>query len=96
LNEVVKMVDKEALYREIVEMMEELSEDTSLPRNIRRGIAQARDVLTKEGNALDVRVASAIFALDEIANDPNIPVHGRTMVYMIMGKLETLSKELSS
>ncbi|HHE75598.1 MAG TPA: UPF0147 family protein [Candidatus Aciduliprofundum boonei] len=90
------MTKKEALYKEIVEMMEELSEDTSLPRNIRRGIAQARDVLTNEKNALDVRVASAIFALDEIANDPNIPVHGRTMVYMIMGKLETLSKEISS
>ncbi len=89
------MSDKDTLYREIVEMMEELAEDTSLPRNIRRGISHAKEVLTKGDNALDVRIASAIFALDEIANDPNIPVHGRTMVYMIMGKLETLSKEIS-
>ncbi len=96
MNEVMKMSNKDTLYREIVEMMEELAEDTSLPRNIRKGISRAKEVLTKGDNALDVRIASAIFALDEIANDPNIPVHGRTMVYMIMGKLETLSKEISS
>ncbi len=90
------MSDKDKLYQEIVGMMIELSEDTSLPRNIRKGISNAKDILTKKDQALDVRIASAIFALDEIANDPNIPVHGRTMVYMIMGKLETLSKEISS
>jgi uncharacterized protein (UPF0147 family) len=90
------MSEKDKLYQEIVDMMENLAEDTSLPRNIRRGITNAREILTKNDQALDVRIASAIFALDEIANDPNIPVHGRTMVYMIMSKLETLSKELSS
>ena len=90
------MSEKNKLYQEIVDMMESLTEDTSLPRNIRRGITNAREILTKDNQALDVRIASAIFALDEIANDPNIPVHGRTMVYMIMSKLETLSKEISS
>ncbi len=90
------MDEKDKLYQEILDMMESLAEDTSLPRNIRRGITNARDILTKKDQALDVRIASAIFALDEIANDPNIPVHGRTMVYMIMSKLETLSKEISA
>ncbi len=90
------MSDVDAMYREVVQLIEELSEDTSLPRNIRRGISNAKENLTKEGQALDVRIASAIFALEEVANDPNIPMHGRTMIYMIMGKLETLSKEISS
>ena len=90
------MSDINAMYNEIVQMLEDLSEDTSLPRNIRRGIASAKENLTKEGQELDVRIASAIFALEETANDPNIPMHGRTMIYMIMGKLETLSKEISS
>jgi len=90
------MSNIDAMYKEVVQLIEELSEDTSLPRNIRRGIADAKESLTKEGQALDVRIASAIFALEEVANDPNIPMHGRTMIYMIMGKLETLSKEISS
>jgi len=90
------MGEQEKLYKEIVSIMEELIEDTSIPRNIRRSITHAKDTLEEEGKPMDVRVASAIFELDEIANDTNIPVHGRTVVYMIMGKLETLSKLISS
>ncbi len=88
--------EKEKLYNEIVAIMEDMIEDTSIPRNIRRSITHAKETLTEKGKALDVRVASAIFELDEVANDPNIPVHGRTVVYMVMSKLETLSKMLSS
>ncbi len=88
--------EKEKLYNEIVSIMEDMIEDTSIPRNIRRSITHAKETLTEESKPLDVRVASAIFELDEIANDPNIPVHGRTVVYMVMSKLETLSKMLSS
>ena len=90
------MGEQEKLYKEIVSIMEELIDDTSIPRTIRRSITHAKDTLEEKGKPMDVRVASAIFELDEIANDPNIPVHGRTVVYMIMGKLETLSKLISS
>lgn len=86
----------EKLYDEIISLMTDLGEDTTVPRNIRREIIHAKETLMQDEKPLDVRVASAIFELDEIANDPNIPVHGRTVVYMIMGKLETLSKELPS
>jgi len=90
------MSEEEKLYEEIIGIMEELIDDTSIPRNIRRSITHAKNTLEEAGKPMDVRVASAIFELDEIANDPNIPVHGRTVVYMIMGKLETLSKIVSS
>ncbi|MEE9115353.1 MAG: UPF0147 family protein, partial [Thermoplasmata archaeon] len=39
---------------------------------------------------LDVRVAGANFILDELANDPNIPLHGRTLIWNIMSQLETV------
>ncbi len=90
------MSEKEKLYQEILEILDEVSEDTTIPRNIRRSLSHARDTLADESKSLDMRVASAIFELDEIANDPNIPVHGRTVVYMAMGKLETLSKMIQS
>ncbi len=90
------MDEKEKLYQEIIAILEEMIEDTSIPRNIRRSITHAKETLVDKEKPLDVRVASAIFELDEIANDPNIPVHGRTVVYMAMGKLETLSKMISS
>ncbi len=61
-----------------------------MPRNIRRGALNARELLQKKEDALDVRAASAIFILDELANDPNIPLHGRTLIWNIISQLETI------
>lgn len=83
------------IYNEVVMLLEELSQDNSVPRNIRRGAHQALERLKKSGESLDVRAASAILILDELVNDPNIPIHGRTLVYTIISKLEMLSKEAS-
>jgi len=62
-----------------------ISEDNSIPRNIRRG------ALLKPGDPIDLRVASATSILDELANDPNIPLHGRTLIWNIMSRLEELA-----
>jgi uncharacterized protein (UPF0147 family) len=74
----------------IVGGLEMLIEDTSVPRNIRRGSEEIKALMTNEGEPLDVRKAKAISTLDDIANDPNIPLHGRTLVWNIMSQLETL------
>jgi len=73
-----------------MEILDQLAEDTSVPRNIRRGATDAKDRLQREAEALDVRCASAIFILDELANDPNIPLHARTLIWNIISQLETI------
>jgi uncharacterized protein (UPF0147 family) len=67
-----------------------LHEDNSIPRNIRRGAEEIKNSLLNESNPLDVRVASATSRLDELANDPNIPLHGRTLIWNIMSRLEEI------
>jgi uncharacterized protein len=74
----------------IVESLKELSEDSSVPRNIRRGAVSAREELSKARAALDVRVASAVYVLDDLANDPNLPTHGRTQIWSLISSLESL------
>lgn len=76
--------------RQIIEVLDQLAEDTSVPRNIRRGATEAKERILQEDEALDVRAASAIFILDELANDPNIPLHGRTLIWNIISQLETV------
>jgi uncharacterized protein (UPF0147 family) len=76
--------------KQVMDVLDMLAEDTSVPRNIRRGASEAKDLLLKEEDALDVRVASAIFMMDELANDPNIPLHGRTLIWNIISQLETV------
>jgi uncharacterized protein (UPF0147 family) len=84
------MSDTKTRLNQVMDVLDQLAEDTSVPRNIRRGATQAKEILLNEGEALDVRTASAVFILDELANDPNIPLHGRTLIWNIISQLETI------
>jgi uncharacterized protein (UPF0147 family) len=77
--------------RQICDGLDMLNEDTSIPRNIRRGAEEVKTLLLKESDPMDVRVATATSRLDELANDPNIPLHGRTLIWNIMSRLEELA-----
>lgn len=83
-------MDSETKLKQVIEILDQLSEDTSVPRNIRRGAADSKERLLRANEALDVRCASAIFILDELANDPNIPIHARTLIWNIISQLETI------
>jgi uncharacterized protein (UPF0147 family) len=84
------MADMETRLKQIMEVLDQLADDSSVPRNIRRGATEAKERLTRKAEALDVRSASAVMILDELANDPNIPLHGRTLIWNIISQLETV------
>ena len=83
------VVDVKQKMGQILEVLDQLAEDTSVPRNIRRGATEAKAKL-EQSAPLDVRVAGATGKLDDLANDPNIPMHGRTIIYRIITELESL------
>ena len=83
------MVDNVKL-KQILDVLDQLAEDTSVPRNIRRGATDAKGRLLQTDEAMDVKAASATSILDELANDPNIPLHGRTLIWNIISQLETV------
>ena len=76
---------------EVCDGLNMLNEDTSIPRNIRRGAEEVKRILLNDAEPLDVRVASATSRLDELANDPNIPLHGRTLIWNIISRLEEIA-----
>jgi uncharacterized protein len=76
--------------QQVFESLADLADDSTVPRNIRRGAQSARDALVKPRVALDVRIASAVYVLDDLANDPNLPTHGRTAIWSIISSLESL------
>ena len=82
-------LDAPAVQR-IFESLGQLVDDVSVPRNIRRGAQAAREELAKPHVALDVRVASTVYVLDDLANDPNLPTHGRTAIWSIISSLESV------
>jgi uncharacterized protein (UPF0147 family) len=85
------MPDDDKKIDQICDGLNMISEDNSIPRNIRRGAEEVKQILLKPTDPIDLRVASATSILDELANDPNIPLHGRTLIWNIMSRLEELA-----
>ncbi|NOZ59657.1 MAG: UPF0147 family protein [Euryarchaeota archaeon] len=83
-------MEHEEKVRQICEVLDQVIEDTSIPRNIRRAAEEAKNTLLNEKEDLGVRVSSAIYILEEISNDRNLPLHARTIIWNISSELETI------
>ena len=77
----------------LVKILEEISNDYSVPKNIRKFTQEAANKLKEEDKDLSVRINAAVSILDEVSNDPNLPIHARTQVWHVASALETLSKK---
>lgn len=77
----------------LLEEMKRLSEDRSVPSNVREMLNRAIKSLKEEDKDLSVRVNTATSLLDEISNDPNIAQHTRTKIWNLASKLESLKEE---
>ncbi|MGC8816261.1 MAG: UPF0147 family protein [Candidatus Hadarchaeum sp.] len=83
-------VSSEEKLKQVAEMMSRVAEDTTVPRNIRRAVGEAKNALLNKSNDAMVRASTAISILDEISNDPNMPVHTRTLIWNAISILETI------
>jgi hypothetical protein len=80
----------EEKVKRVLDIVTRISEDTTVPRNIRRKAAEAKSILLREGEDPVVRAASARMALEEVSEDPNMPVHARTQLWGALSLLETI------
>ncbi|MFH1107174.1 MAG: UPF0147 family protein [Candidatus Micrarchaeota archaeon] len=74
---------------QIIQMLDVMVQDNSIPRNVRARLQEAQGKL-KTGEEVDVAISSAVYALDEVSNDINLPMHARTMIWSLMSELEGL------
>ena len=72
---------------QIAGMLEDLVADTSIPKNIRKALSDAKDRL-RSGDEDSVKVSAAIYLIESISDDINMPAHARTQIWAIMGELE--------
>ena len=71
-------------------LLKQISEDSSVPRNIRRAANEAIAVLENETDSPAVRAQNAISILDEPSQDPNCPNHARTKIWHVSSLLEPI------
>lgn len=76
---------------QISSMLEDLVNDTSIPKNIRRALTEAKTRL--DGNEeKTVKISAAIYVIESITEDINMPPHARTQIWGIMSALEALNE----
>lgn len=80
----------EESFNRVNEILQHIMEDTSVPRNIRRAAEESRDILNKDDDEPTIRASTVISILDEISNDPNIPIHARTLIWNVLSELESV------
>lgn len=76
---------------EINQLLGEINDDRTVPRNIRNLVQEAKTNLNSK-QELPVRINSAISILDEVSNDSNIPIYTRTQIWNIVSMLEVMNE----
>ena len=76
-----------------VELMESIIDDTTVPRNIRKATEDARIKLMGDEKELNVNISNAIYLMEDISNDINMPAHTRTEIWTIISELESIREK---
>lgn len=75
----------------IVEMIDAVVTDTSVPRNIRKALSDAKERLLSDDD-ISVKVSAAIYLIEPVSEDVNMPSHARTQIWAIMSALESIKQ----
>ena len=78
-------------FQNVIDLLEGMINDRSVPRNIKRVAQRAVNELQGEsGETPGVIASNVMFAIDDLSQDPNIPFASRTTIYRIISLLETV------
>ncbi len=86
----LNMANPEDMIKQCIMMLRAMSEDSTIPRNIRRVADETMKVLQDEKKTIGLRAASALSMIDEVSNDSNMPIHARTRIWELASTLEAI------
>jgi uncharacterized protein (UPF0147 family) len=90
LQKAKRKEEYEARIKQALGVLNEVSNDNTTPRNIRRSAKDAMDALQGTSNTIGVRASNAISILDEIGQDPNMPPYTRVKLWYVASILEAV------
>ncbi|MBU0526940.1 MAG: UPF0147 family protein [Candidatus Micrarchaeota archaeon] len=74
--------------KEVSEMLSSLVNDSTIPKNIRKALSDAKIRLDSDEEA-NVKISAAVYLIESITEDINMPPHARTQIWAIMSALES-------
>ena len=85
-----KKMENEAALKNALNILKQVSESSSTPRNIRKTLKEVTDMLTDTSASIGIRAANAISMLDDISQDPNMPSFARVTIWSGVSELENI------
>jgi uncharacterized protein (UPF0147 family) len=76
-------------YKPVIEILDSIINDRSVPKNIKEAVEKARNALISKEDE-ELKINTAIVTLDEISNDQNMPLYTRTQIWNAVSLLEQL------
>jgi len=80
------------MFENVIPLIEQIVNDRTVPRNIRAKCQESIEILKNNGQDIAIRINTVISNMDEVSNDPNIPMYTRTQVWNIVSILESMQK----
>ena len=78
-------------YTNILEAIDELLEDATLPKGMKVRLEIVSHVLQEQDTEHQLKMNKALAELDEVANDANLDPYLRTQVWNLSSMLESLN-----
>lgn len=83
------IMNNEEIFSNCTEILSQIINDTSVPRNIRKAAEDSTNLLAKDEEPT-IKASTVISILDDISNNPNIPIHARILIWNILSELEAV------
>ena len=77
--------------KDVLDLMDEVINDNGVPRNIRKTVEDAKKKVEEKADVTNLSMA--IYLLDDVSNDINMPPHTRTEIWTIISELEALKEK---
>jgi len=83
--------DKEV--QDVKDLIDILLGDVMIPKNV-KNILQNIGAIIERDNKNVVKLSEAIYGLQDISEDPNLPLNAKSDVWQLLNKLEKLKENL--
>ena len=74
----------------IIEALQEISTDNTVPRNVKEKLTKIVEVLKQEKEDFLLRKDKALSELDEVVEDTNLQAYTRTQIWNVVSALEMM------
>jgi len=77
--------------QDIKDLIEMLLGDVMIPKNVKNILQNIKVIVEKNGNNV-VKLSEAIYGLQDISEDPNLPLNAKSDVWQLLNKLEKVKE----